>query len=101
MGVDQPRQHGRIAIVEQFTIGRRLVRHRLNPDNAPLIEKRSGTTGPEILAVEGMVCTDREHIAWLPNPPAPVNALPSSVRSLNFAGEKNSDQPAGPSHARP
>jgi hypothetical protein len=23
-----------------------------------------------------MICTEREHTVWLPNPPAPVNALP-------------------------
>ena len=45
MSVDQPRQHGRIAVVDQLTIGGRLVPHRLESDNAPVLEKYSGTTG--------------------------------------------------------
>jgi hypothetical protein len=53
-----------------------LVPHRLNPDNATVLEKHGGATGPEIFTIEGLVCTDREHTAWLPNRPAPVNALP-------------------------
>jgi hypothetical protein len=76
MGVDQPRQHGRIAVVEQLTIRRQLVRRRLDSDDAPILDEHGRTTGPEIFTVEGMACTDREHTAWLPNPPTPVNALP-------------------------
>jgi hypothetical protein len=76
MGVDQPRKHGRIAVIDQLTIGGRLIPHRLNPDNATVLEKHSGTTSPEIFTIEGMVCPDREHTAWLPNRPAPVNAHP-------------------------
>ena len=45
------------------------------PD-ASVIDKYGGTTGPEIFTIEGMVCTDREHTASLPNRLAPVNALP-------------------------
>jgi hypothetical protein len=76
MHIDQPRQHGRVAVVDQLTIGGRLVRDRLDSDDAPVLEEHSGTTGPEIFAIEGMICTEREHTVWLPNPPAPVNALP-------------------------
>ena len=76
MRVDQPGQHGRIAVVDQLTIGGRLVPHRFDPDNAALLHEYSAATGAEILTVEGMGCTDREHTAWLSNPLAPVNALP-------------------------
>jgi hypothetical protein len=76
MGIDQPRQHGRIAVVQLLTIRRRLVRRRLDFDDAPILDKHCGTTGREIVTVEGMVCTDGEHTAWLPNPPTPVNGLP-------------------------
>jgi hypothetical protein len=53
-----------------------LVPHRLNPDNASVIDEHGGTTGPEIFTIEGSGCPDREHTAWLPNPPAPVNGVP-------------------------
>jgi hypothetical protein len=76
MGIDQARQHGRIAVIDQFTIGGRLVPHRFNPDNATIVDKHSGTTGPEIFTIEGMVCTDREHIAWLPNPTGACQRAP-------------------------
>ena len=84
MGVEQPRQHGRIAEVDQLTIGGRHVRRRLDCNDAPVLEKHCGTTDAEIIAVEGMVCTDREHTAWLPNPPAPVNALPNQCEESEF-----------------
>jgi hypothetical protein len=76
MRVDQPGKHGRIAVVDQLTIGGRLVSHRFHPDNAALLHKDSAATGAEIFTVDGMGCTDREHNAWLSNPLAPVNALP-------------------------
>jgi hypothetical protein len=104
MHIDQPRQHGRVALIDQLTIGGRLVRGRLDSDDAPVLEEHSGTTAPEIFAIEGIICTEREHTVWLPNTPAPVNALPmwrASARSLSLACEKNSDQPACPSDARP
>src|SRR5512133_1004526 len=82
---DQPRQHGRIAIVDKLTIRRWLVPHRLNPDNATVLDEHCGTTGAEILTIKGVVCTDREHIAWLPNPAARVNA--SQLRNQHEASE--------------
>jgi hypothetical protein len=48
MGVDQPRQYSRIAVIEQLTIGRWLVPHRLSPDNATILEEHRGTAEPEI-----------------------------------------------------
>jgi hypothetical protein len=74
MRVDQPRQHGRIAVVDQLTIGGQLVPHRLDADNATVLDENSDTTGAEIFTVEGMSCPEREHTAWLPKPSAPVNA---------------------------
>jgi hypothetical protein len=53
-----------------------LVPHRLNPDNASVIDEHGGTTRPEIFTIEGMVCTDREHTAWLLNHPAPSTRFP-------------------------
>ena len=75
MRVDHPGQHGRIAVVDQLTIGGRLVSHRFHPDNAALLHEYSAATGAEIFTVEVTGCTDREHTAWLPNPLAPVNAF--------------------------
>ena len=76
MRVDQPRKHGRIAVIDKVTVGWWLVPHRLNPDNATILDKHSCAAGPEFFTIEGMVCMDREHTAWLPNPAARVNALP-------------------------
>ena len=59
MRVDQPGQHGRIAVIDQLTIGGRLVPHRFDPDNVALLHEYSAATGAEIFTVEGMGCTDR------------------------------------------
>ena len=76
MGVDQPRQHGRIAVVDQFTLGGQLVRRRFDPHDATVLDEHSRTASAEVFTIKGVVCTDCEHSAWLPNALAPVNALP-------------------------
>ena len=48
MRVDQPRKHGRIAVIDKVTVGWWLVPHRLNPDNATILDKHGGAAGPEI-----------------------------------------------------
>lgn len=74
--VDQPRQHRRITVIDQLTVGGRIVRRRLHPDNATVLDEDSAADRTEIFTIEDMVCTNREHTAWLPNPSMAVNAIP-------------------------
>jgi hypothetical protein len=67
MGVDQPRQHGRIAVVEHFTSGGAADTPPAQPRYATVLDEHGGTAGPDF-TIGGMVCTDREHTAWLPKP---------------------------------
>jgi hypothetical protein len=86
MRVDQPRQDGRIAVVDQLTIGGQLVPHRLDADNATVLDENSDTAGAEIFTVEGLGCPDREHTAWLSKPIGACQRA-SHVRNQHEASE--------------
>jgi hypothetical protein len=73
--VDQPRQHRRIAVVDQLTIGRRLVPHRL--DANVRLSTTSTVAPPARNPSPSKAWFARSRTpAWLRNPPAPVNAHP-------------------------